>query len=108
MGVTLQEDGKFYKQLLCGAGFDRVEVKKIYLDSSGMRRLHHDECLDSFGKGYIGFGLQKDSADLEAQLAAVRNALRDSAVGISFPAIICYAQKPLDGTAVTDEAAGRR
>jgi SAM-dependent methyltransferase len=95
MHISLPANGEFYKQLLLDTGFVGFREKKIYLDSSPMRALLQDEGLDSFGKGYICRGLGKDPMELEAQLAAVRNVLRDPTVEIRFPAIACSAQRPL-------------
>jgi SAM-dependent methyltransferase len=96
-GITLHRDGTFYRRLLYDAGFVRFREKKFYLDSTIMRRLHHEEGLDTFGKGYIGAGLRVGSAELQVQLATVRNALQDSTLEIRFPVIVCYAQKPGGG-----------
>jgi len=95
MCISLSANGEFYKQLLLETGFVGFRQEKIYLDSKAMRELLRDEGLDSFGKGYIRWGLGKASVELEAQLTAVRNTLQDPTVEIRFPAIACFAQRPL-------------
>jgi SAM-dependent methyltransferase len=97
MGIALHRDGTFYQRLLHDAGFVRFQEKKFYLESRSMRILYSQEGLDTFGKGYIGQGLRTGSAELQVQLATVRNALRDSALEIRFPVSIFYAQKPGGG-----------
>ena len=93
-GVTLDQGGAFYQQLLNDAGFVNFQEQKFYLDSAKARILYQEEGLDTFGKGYICRGLGKGAAELQVQLITIRDALQDPTLEIRFPVSICYAQKP--------------
>lgn len=97
LGITLDQSGTFYQQLLNGAGFVHFQEQKFYLDSATTRILYQKEGLDTFGKGYICRGLGKDAAELQVQLTTIRDALQDPTLEIRFPVSICYAQKPFGG-----------
>jgi hypothetical protein len=93
-GITLDQGGSFYQQVLDNAGFVNFQEQKFYLDSAKARILYQEEGLDTFGKGYIRRGLGKDAAELQLQLSTIRDALQDPTLEIRFPVSICYAQKP--------------